>query len=119
MAQQYYKTKEVTGVSNQEVLEKLLTSTEEENKVLKGIFVTETTATENNDARIRLYLEREKLIDFDIRHLISAQDNASRQTENPYIPVNVDIPVGQTIQVGHVSGGTASNVSYTVVYEIA
>jgi len=36
----------------------------------------------------------------------------------PELPIEMDLPVGQSLKVGHLSGATASNVYYTVKFEI-
>lgn len=117
MPVRYYTTVEVAGTLGVETVDTLLTSTRAEPKRLVGIFATEYTATENDDARIRVYLERERIVDISIRHLISAFDTSARCVA-PWIPLDLLIPEGETVKVGHVSGGTASDIVYTAAYEL-
>lgn len=118
MPTKYYKSGTVSGTANTETLTKILTSTEEAPKTVNKLYVTEITATENLDSMIRGYIERERIMEFDQRHLHDAFDSDTRFGEVPDIELNHDIPVGQSLSVGHVSGGTASNFAYTVEYEI-
>jgi len=114
----YYKSIVVNGQANAETVEEIITSTAEEKKKILGIFVTEVTESANNDAKIKIYLERELLGEFDIRHFLLSFYNEERIGSPPYLTLNHEIPVGQSLSIGHVSGYVASDISYTAVYEI-
>jgi len=116
MARRYlYKT--VTGTASTEVLQTLLTSTEVEPKRVIKIYPYETTSTRQGDAVIRLYVEREKIAEFPI--YIFQNDLSNKQYMNvPVIELNLELPVGQSLIVGVVSGTTASNFAFMIEYEV-
>lgn len=114
----YYKRKVVSGSSNEEKLEDIITSTTEEPKHVTALWFTEITATtENNDAILRAYVEREQIIDMSIRQLLYAMDVETRHSR-PRLEVDIDLPEGQSLSVGCVSGGTATNLEVVAEYEI-
>lgn len=114
----YYKRIKVTGTNNEETLKDILTSTEEEPKKIIALWFTEYTAAENTDAIIRAYVEREKIVDFDLQHFQLEFDSSARQSL-PRLEIDMDLPVGQTLSVGHVNGATLSNIEFVVEYEKA
>ena len=114
----YYESVHVDGTANSETLETILTSTEEEHKMIDAVVFIEDTATEQHDAEIVAYIEREKIMDVPISQNLTSFDNDTRLSTNLWYPLGHDLPVGQSLKVGHVSGGTASNVYYTVRYKI-
>lgn len=113
----FYTTEEVAGTLSEITLTTILTSTPDAPLHLLGFFATEYTAVENDDARIYLWLQREQIVDISIQHLVSAFDTSAR-CEQPFVPVDLVIPPGQSVKIGHLSGGTASDIVYTVVYNI-
>ena len=112
----FYKRLEVTGVANKEKLGDILTSTAEEPKHVTALWFTETTAAENNDAILRAYVEREKVLDMSIKHMLSTMDADGRYWK-PRIEVDIILPVGQSLSVGHLSGGTLSVIDIVAEYE--
>jgi len=113
----YYKEVTVTGSANEETLENILTSTETEKYKVNKIWFTEVTSTLNGDATLRVYLEREKILDMSYKHLLKYSGSHER-LENYAIDLDLEIPVGQTLAVGHVSGSTASDFKIAIQYEI-
>ena len=116
--QYYYESVHVDGTANSETLETILTSTEEEHKMIDAVAFIEDTATEQHDAEIVVYIEREKIMDVPISQNLIAFDSDTRLSTNLWYLLGHDLPVGQSFKVGHVSGGTASNIYFTVRYQI-
>lgn len=114
----YYTSVKVSGTANKQVLEELLTSTEEEPKTVLSLNVIEVTGTENNDAQIAVYIEREQIADIDIKQFLNVHDAATSQWRNRTIPLDHPLPVGQSLKVGHTSGATASDIEYVAVYTV-
>lgn len=114
----YYKRQVITGVFNKEELKEIITSTAEEPKHITALWFTEITPiTENNDAILRAYVERERILDMSIKQLIYAMDVETRHSR-PRLEVDIDLPVGLSLSVGCVSGGTATILEVVVEYEI-
>jgi len=113
----YYKTVLVSGVQNSEVLATLVTSTTTEPKKVLRVYPYETTSTRNGNAFIRLYIEREKIAEIPI-YIFQADLTNKEYVEVPKIELNIDLPEGQSLIVGVVSGTTASNFAFVVEYEI-
>ena len=114
----YYESVHVPGVASEEVTAVILTSTEEEHKHIQGIAFVEDTGTEQHDAELVMYIEREKIVDAPISQNLRSWDSDVRLNYDPFYPLNQDLPVGQSFKVGHVSGTTASDIYYTVRYTI-
>lgn len=110
------KTLAINGVANKETTQAILTSTTENHYHIKRLWITEVSTTPQNNAIIRAYRDLYLLTDFAYSHLLT---NATSGTANQFrvIDVDVDLPVGSSYYVGHVSGSTASNMQYTVEYE--
>lgn len=119
MLQKYFEYVEVSGLANQEVTKTLLTSTEEEPKRVLEVLVYESTSTRQNNAVLRVYVERERVAELPIRAFLDQASTPVYPNGAGRIPLEVDLPVGQSLIVGHVSGSTASNVVFIAVYEIA
>ena len=113
----YYKSKVVTGTANKETLEEILTSTATEKYHITKLYATETTSTLQNDAYIRVYIERERVVDIPIVHWLDNITTSSR-TMVPYIELDITLDVGESLYIGHESQATASDYVYTVEYEI-
>jgi len=110
---------EVTGEANTEVTKTFLTSTEEEPKRVLNLYVFESTPTRQNDAIIRVYIERERVVDIPLRMFLDQSTNQLYPNGAGKIEIGVDLPIGQSLIVGHISGSTASNVTFVAEYEIA
>jgi len=113
----YYKTVTVSGVANEEALETLITSTTVEPVRVLKIYPYETTATRQGDAFIRLYIEREKIAEFPIYMFQMSLDNKA-YVNVPEIDLEFDIPEGQSLIAGVVSGSTPSDITFIIEYEI-
>jgi len=109
---------EVPGVANTEVTKVFLTSTEEEPKRIKRLFVYESTGTRQNDAIVRVYIERERIAEFPIAMFLDQSTNQLYPQGAGVIDIDVELPVGQSLIVGHVSGSTPSNITFVAEYEI-
>jgi len=114
----FYSYKEVSGTANTEVTSTFLTSTEEEPKKINRLFIYETTSTRQNDAVVRVYVERERIVDIPIGMFLDWAGTPTYPNAAGVIEIDVDLPVGQSLIVGHVSGSTASNVMFVAEYEI-
>lgn len=119
MAEPYfYAAVTVNGTANKEVLETILTSTEEEQKKVEEVSFVEITGAENNDAVLGAYIEREQVVEASIKNFLNVHDAAPSQYRNRVLELGHDLPVGQSLKVGHTSGGTASDFYYVVKYSI-
>jgi len=114
----FYDYLEILGSPNVEVTDVFLTSTEEEPKHINKLRIYESTATRNNDAIIRVYIERERIADFPIAVFLDQAATPLYPNAAGEIELDVDLPVGQSLIVGCVSGATASNVMFVAEYEI-
>ena len=114
----YYTREEVAGTASVEKLGSGIESTAEEPKRIVALWVKEKTATENMNAYIRGYIERERILDMKIINFLIVFDAANQLGQLARIELNHDIPVGQRFKAGHLSGATASDIEYTYEYEI-
>jgi hypothetical protein len=114
----YYKYTTVTGTSGGETTAASVASTDVEPKHVSKIYVYESTITKNNDAIVRVYVERERIVDAPIRMFLDQASTPTYPLAAGVFEVDFDLPVGQTLYVGHVSGGTASNVTFVIEYEL-
>lgn len=114
----YYDFITVTGQANIEVTEKLLTSTEEEPKRVLRLHVYEVTATRQNNAVVRAYIERERILEMPIGVFLDWATTPTYPKGAGVIELGFDIPVGQSLIVGHVSGTTPSTLVFVAEYEI-
>lgn len=112
-----YKSLIVTGIANNETLSAILTSTSTEQYHIHRVYATEITSTLQNDAYLRLNVERETIADIPVVHWLDNITNNSRVAMEG-IDVDYDLPVGESFYVGHLSGATASDIVFTVEYEI-
>jgi len=119
VAERYREYVTVSGTANTETTKTLVTSTEEEPKKLLKLYVMEDTSSQQNDAIIRIYIERDRIIEFPIKVLTQRYASAEAYPEGAgEITLDRELPVGQDLIVGHLSGGTASDVIFVVEYEI-
>jgi len=114
----YTKTVVVAGTANSETLSLGVTSTEGEPKRVLGLWVYESTATRNNDAQVRAYVERERVVDMPIRSFIDQGTSQLYPRGAGRIDLDLDLPIGQSLYVGQQSGGTASNLTFTIEYVV-
>lgn len=112
-----YKNVEVEGTASIEASEVLLAGTAAEPKHVDGLWITESTAVENMDATIRVWLNTLLIVNMPLMHLLT--DNAtSTRYFRPYIELDLDLASGDQLEVGHLSGGTASDMNYCAQYEV-
>ena len=117
MMPKLYKSVTVSGVANEEALETLITSTTVERKHITAVYLCETTSPRNGDAFIRFYVEREKIGEVPIS-LYQSDLNNKMYMVVPKVILDIDLPEGQSLIVGVVSGTTASDFVFTVEYEL-
>ena len=113
-----YKRKKVSGTASEEKTESIITSTEVEPVRLIELWVTEVTSVLLHDAEIRAYIERERIVETSIVQFLQTNASDNRVTLPCVIPLERDLPVGQSLYVGHLSGSTKSDLEFTVKYEI-
>lgn len=107
----YHLTQLITGIVNTEVLSTGLTSVEGEEKTLIAIMPI-ISARQNN--QIKVWYKREELA--------VVNDGFSHLAADPHkiwLPVEIVIPIGDTVQVALNSGGTANNCYAIYQYTIA
>jgi hypothetical protein len=114
----YYKYTTVNGTSGGETTAASVASTDVEPKHISKIYVYESTATRNNDATVRVYVERERIVDAPIKMFLDLASTPTYPLAAGVFEVDFDLPVGQTLYVGHVSGSTASNITFVIEYEL-
>ena len=114
----YYETVDVDGTASTETLETALTSTEEEKKTIEAIAFIETTATEQHDAIVSCYIEREEIARIPLNITLIKTTSETRLSGIQWFDLNHELPVGQSFKIGHTSGTTASNVRYLIRYRI-
>lgn len=107
----------VSGTANVETTETLLRGTEEEPKHVEGLYVTETTGTAQNDATLRVYRNQQRLVDLPIAHLLT-DDGGEERPERPWLPLDLELAAGDELSVGHVSGGTPTDLDFGVRYTV-
>lgn len=113
----YYERKAVSGTSNVEKLEEIVTSTVKEPKHIIAIWFTEISGTLQHDCILRAYVERERLVNMGYRQFL-IDDDADDRMVLPRLEIDMVLPVGQSLTVGCVSGGTATDLEVVVEYEI-
>lgn len=113
----YYKDVLVSGTASIESLETLLTGTEAERIHVEALAFMEDTDTEQIDADLRAYRNLEKFIDMSIRNLVPEVGNDTRAW-NPWLEVDIQLDPGDKLEVGHVSGATASDIRVVARYTV-
>lgn len=100
-----YTFKRVAITAGAEILSQIITSTVEEPKVIHRVYFEK-----NSDIDFRVYLERDRVLDFD-SDLVSANEN--------WVDLDIEMPVGESIRVGGFNNGaTDVTVAIGVSYEI-
>lgn len=110
----------VTGSANSTVEDTGLASTEAEHKHCKKVLVYLSGIVAN---KIQLWLEREKLAEYYDYHFATVESTGSTNVQKGStllheIPVDVDIPVGQTLKVALQCGATAKNLFGSYVFDL-
>lgn len=113
-----YEYVKVTGVISDEKLETLLTSTAEEPKHIESLCFVEVTGTLQRDAIVRAYIERERILDIPYYNMLEDMADDIRLESMVWIPIGEDLPVGQALKVGQLSGTTASDFDVVVRYTV-
>lgn len=112
-----YKTVYVFGSANVEVFKDLITSTEVEPIHVRKLYVYETTSPRQGNGELRLYIEREKIAEIPLSNFLDNLTNKNYVSQ-PVYEIDVDVPIGETLIAGLVSGSTATNIVITIEYEI-
>jgi len=119
MAKQYTKSFSITGSANTTIFDTGLTSTEEEKRKLVGVIVSLSAQIGNI---IEGWLEREKVVDlYDYvlnTHEASGTNMYKSVNKELIIPIDMEIPVGQTFKMAVKSGATAINLFGSYIYEL-
>lgn len=115
----YTRSFSVTGSANSSVYDAGVTSTEAEKKKLLSVLID---VSDYQDNIVEGWLEREKVVDIYDKVLSTSNatgTNIYRSTNKVIeIPVNLDIPVGQTFKIAIKSGGTATNLRGAYKYQL-
>jgi len=114
----FYDYLTVSGAANAEVTSTFLTSTEEEPKRINKLYIYEATATRQNDAIVRVYIERERIAEIPIGLFLDHAATPTYPNAAGEVEIDVELPIGQSLIVGHVSGATPSNITFVAEYEI-
>jgi len=114
----YYKRIYIAGSANTETIQAALTSTPEEPKRVVEVWCIEASATKQNDAVIRVYVERERVAEVCIRQFTDMASTPVYPQGCGVIPLDITLDVGETLYIGHYSYATGSNIDYVVVYEV-
>ena len=118
MAESLYKYLVVAGVINTEATGTIITSTETEPVILDTLLVYESTAARNNNAIVRAYVEREKIAELPVGTFLDWIAAPAYPTGAGRIPLDRELPVGQSLIVGQVSAAVASNMTFGLVYHL-
>jgi hypothetical protein len=118
MAESLYKYLVVAGVINSEATGTIITSTETEPVILDTLLVYESTAARNDDAIVRAYVEREKIAELPVGAFLDWATVPAYIQAAGRIPLDRELPVGQSLIVGQVSGAVASDMTFGLVYHL-
>jgi len=111
----FHKHLSVAGTANIEVVATILTGQEAAKVNIQALRFVENTATENNDARIRVYLDQIQIVDVSIQQFLVSFDSDSGLTER-MIEIPLVLNVNSTLKVGQLSGSTASDIVFDLKY---
>lgn len=116
----YFQEFSVTGSANTTVWDDGISSTEAEKKKLVSIIISVSDYKGN---LVRVIKEREdiaKIYDYVLNTHANTGGTSTLYSTHKLIeiPVDIEIPVGQTIQIGIQSGATATNIFGAYKYEI-
>ncbi len=114
-----YQKFTVTGQANLTIYDGGITSTDAEKKKVISIIVS-TSGQVGND--VQLWLEREKkadIPDFNLDTVEASGTNIYKSTNKiNELPVDLEIPVGQTLKVAIKCGGTLKSLYGAYKYEV-
>lgn len=108
MSKNYYATYLVNGAINAEVIGSKFISPENEKRFVQGVYL-QVSAQEGNT--INLYLEREKIAEI-TDYIIPT----TAGVYNIFFPLNLQLPVGQSLTLSVQAGGTANNLRAVYLY---
>ena len=112
----------VEGVANEITYDDGLTSTEAEKKRLISIHAQVESYSRTDDNDIQGWLERAKVFDLPDTLLPTQKGSDAEETEDTprsrEIPVEVDIPAGQTFKIAIKCAATAKTIRGVYEYEI-
>lgn len=84
-------------------------------RTVQRLLITEVTDTLQGDATIGVWKNNTKVQEFPYAHLLDDNGSNARHSE-PSVPLDIPLESDDDLQVGHESGGTASDIAYTAVY---
>lgn len=118
----FFQMFRVTGVANQETLDSGLKSTESEKRKLVSIHLECDKYAGTDDNQIVGYWEKSKQFEFPEKlfptELAAAVAHSVHGGKMHVIPVDLEIPTGETFKVGNKCAATAVNIRGVYEYEI-
>lgn len=105
----------VDGEANAATVETALEGTKTRQYHVQGIEPLEVTGTKQRDAVIKVWRDTTLIQEISYKHLLE-EETADPRLPDPMIPLDIDLEAGEVLEVGHVSGGTASNMRYAIHY---
>lgn len=118
----YYQLFRITGVANAITYDDGLKSSETEKKKLTKIMVQSNAQAATDDNDVQGYHERAKVFEFPEKMLPTQVAGSTTQVLAAQswldIPVDIDIPVGETFKVAHKCAATATNIRGVYEYEM-
>jgi len=114
----YYKYVVVTGTAGGETTSAAVASTDVEPKHVSKIYVYESSSSRYNNAIVRAYVERERIVDAPIGIFLDQASTPLYPLGAGVFEVDFDLPVGQTLYVGHVSPTSACVLTFVIEYEL-
>lgn len=118
----YYQLFRLTGVANNITYDAGLKSTETEKKRLTKIMVQSNAQAATDDNDIQGWHERAKVFEFPEKMIPTQLSSSTTQvldTQSWFdIPVDMDIPVGETFKIAIKCAASATNIRGVYEYEI-
>ena len=119
MAITYRKAATITGSANSTVFDDGLTSTSQEQRLLKSLTVSLSGQAGN---LLEVWLENEKICDIYDYSLDTHEASGTNMYKSVMklvrLELNIPIPAGQTVKVGMNCGATAKNAFIAYEYEV-
>ena len=109
----------VTGSTNSTVLDTGISSTNEETLFLKGVYIS-VSALQGNTVEGWISQTRHvQILDYPLRTHVASGTNQYPDTNGVhYLPIERELQVGETFQIGINSGGTATNIFGAYEFEV-
>ena len=118
----YHQLFRITGVANAITYDSGLKSTETEPKRLVAIHVQSQAQAATDDNDVQGWHERAKVFELPEKLIATQLHTATAQPQpDPNftrIPVDIDIPVGETFKIANKCAATATNLRGVYEYEI-